>query len=489
MDRRNSSLILLLVLCIFSIICSNGDENIESLGELKNLGDHLLKEGKVDDAIRAFSKAIESFPSDYLSYYKRATVYLMKGKSLDALNDFNSLLELKPDFAAARQRRAKVLLSLGYFDKAKEDYTILIKEKQENHEYKDQLILLETYIKYKSVLDQYWPKNFGKGYIEMEEEHFSILEKLLEAAPNSVEFRLLRSKAELRRRKFHIVLEDTLKILKLQSDNVEAFYLRAKAFHYLGQREAAINHYREGLKYDPDHYECRIEYKKLRKIEKSLKDGEDILQRGQFLEALQEFTNALEANDPDDTSLMPELKAYQCRCQFHLKQYRQAIEACNIAMASGEVVTELLILRGDSYLEIGEYQKAIEDYQKAAERGLSREINEKLNKAKRLQKMAQRKDYYKILGLSKDSSSADIRKAYRHLALEWHPDKHPEDKKEFAENKFVEITEAYEVLGDDERRRKYDNGEDIPIDGHFQDPFRGFPFHQGAQTFTFHFGG
>ncbi|MCL2143861.1 MAG: DnaJ domain-containing protein, partial [Methanomassiliicoccaceae archaeon] len=65
------------------------------------------------------------------------------------------------------------------------------------------------------------------------------------------------------------------------------------------------------------------------------------------------------------------------------------------------------------------------------------------------------KDYYEVLGVSKDASTDDIKKAYRRLARENHPDV-SEDPKEVAEEKFKEISEAYEVLSDDGKRRTYD---------------------------------
>lgn len=64
------------------------------------------------------------------------------------------------------------------------------------------------------------------------------------------------------------------------------------------------------------------------------------------------------------------------------------------------------------------------------------------------------KDYYKILGVSKETPAQEIKKIYRKLALKYHPDKNPGDKQ--AEEKFKEISEAYEVLGDPKKRKKYD---------------------------------
>ena len=60
------------------------------------------------------------------------------------------------------------------------------------------------------------------------------------------------------------------------------------------------------------------------------------------------------------------------------------------------------------------------------------------------------KDYYKILGVERKASADDIRSAYRKLAMKYHPDKNPGDKK--AEDKFKEINEAYQVLSDDQKR-------------------------------------
>jgi molecular chaperone DnaJ len=67
---------------------------------------------------------------------------------------------------------------------------------------------------------------------------------------------------------------------------------------------------------------------------------------------------------------------------------------------------------------------------------------------------AAKRDYYEVLGVERGASQDDIKKAYRKLALKYHPDRNPDDAE--AEGKFKELAEAYEVLGDEEKRKRYD---------------------------------
>ena len=65
-----------------------------------------------------------------------------------------------------------------------------------------------------------------------------------------------------------------------------------------------------------------------------------------------------------------------------------------------------------------------------------------------------KRDYYDVLGVSKSASASEIKKAYRKLAIKYHPDKNPGDKQ--AEEKFKEAAEAYEVLSNAEKKQRYD---------------------------------
>ena len=80
--------------------------------------------------------------------------------------------------------------------------------------------------------------------------------------------------------------------------------------------------------------------------------------------------------------------------------------------------------------------------------------------------MANKRDYYEVLGVDKNASQDEIKKAYRKLAIKYHPDRNPGDEE--AESKFKEAAEAYEVLHDENKRAQYDQfGFDGPQGGGF----------------------
>ena len=91
-----------------------------------------------------------------------------------------------------------------------------------------------------------------------------------------------------------------------------------------------------------------------------------------------------------------------------------------------------------------------------------------------------KKDYYNILGVEKTASSQEIKKAYRKLALEFHPDKNPENRDQ-AEQKFKEISEAYSILSDEEKKDKYDKYG--ICEGEQPDPFEIFKGFGGFEGF------
>ena len=106
-----------------------------------------------------------------------------------------------------------------------------------------------------------------------------------------------------------------------------------------------------------------------------------------------------------------------------------------------------------------------------------------------------KRDYYEVLGVSKNASDDEIKKAYRKLAVKYHPDKNPGDKE--AEEKFKEVSEAHEVLSDKQKRARYDQFGHAGVGGAASgnpfggagNPFQGGNFNFNGQSFNFDFGG
>lgn len=157
-----------------------------------------------------------------------------------------------------------------------------------------------------------------------------------------------------------------------------------------------------------------------------------------------------------------------------------------------------------AYIELEQYQDAINDCEKACDMNPGdRDLRRNLEHAKLELKKSKRKNYYKILGLEKgETDERAIKKAYRKKAMVYHPDRCQGDEaKAAAELKFKDVGEAYAVLSDPEKRRKYEAGQDIEEingggggGGGYEDIFAQFARQGGGGGFPgggfpgFHFG-
>ncbi|XP_010167032.2 dnaJ homolog subfamily C member 3 [Antrostomus carolinensis] len=204
--------------------------------------------------------------------------------------------------------------------------------------------------------------------------------------------------------------------------------------------------------------------------------------------------------EPDVPIYATRAKERICHCLSKSQQATEAIKVCTEVLQLEPTNVNALKDRAEAYLLEDLYEEAIKDYETAqANSENDQQIREGLERAQRMLKQSQKRDYYKILGVKRNARKQEIIKAYRKLASQWHPDNfQSEEEKKKAEKKFIDIAAAKEVLTDPEMRRKFDAGED-PLDAESQqgggNPFhrnwntwQGFnPFGSGGGPFTFKF--
>ena len=136
---RHTLLLLFSYLIKGLVYC--GAHDVEDNQHLK-LGMKLLVAGDYSDALTHFHAAIDANPDEYMSYYKRATVYMALSRSKQALADLDRVIQLKPDFLKAKHQRGELLLKMGMLNEAYEDLECIVKKEATKY----QLITTVLYV-------------------------------------------------------------------------------------------------------------------------------------------------------------------------------------------------------------------------------------------------------------------------------------------------------------------------------------------------------
>lgn len=483
-EKKIAACLLLLLIELFM----EGADTASSRSEVENhleLGKQFLARGQLADALTHYHAAVEGDPSNYLTFFKRGTVYLALGKTRFALNDFSKVLELKPDFTTARIQRANVYTKMGDYNSASLDYDIILKEDPYNQEVQyTQSKLIPAQEQWELVQE-----------VISREEHstaVTLLTQLLEISPWSTEIRHARAECYINMGDHLAAVSDLRSVNKLTQDSTHGYFRLAELLYKIGHATSALKEIRECLRLDPEHKDCFPFYKKLRQVEKALTEAETCRENGQHEDCIAAALKALK-HEKDEQMIIYNAKMFLCSCYAKNEQYTQAIKECREALNIQEDAN-ILCDRADAYIGTEMFDDAIRDFKRALDIDeTSQRAKEGLEKAKRLQKQAERRDYYKILNVKRTASKREIVKAYRREAQKWHPDNFRDEEKKIAEKKFIDIAAAKEVLTDDEKRSQFDNGHD-PLDpeagnhgyGHGGNPFHHFQ-HGSPFQFKFHF--
>lgn len=427
-------------------------------GKLRSLGEVALSERKFDEAVSYYGQAIKAEPDNGVNYYKLYSVHKRMRSLSDALNDITKAVELDGTKADWRIQKAKLLVNLGRCDEAHEEYMEARKHATDAKRAKEIVDGAndagECSHLTRSAMEAYQSEDWQSAVM-----HFN---KVLSYTLDTPDLLFMKAQAEYHTGDHYGAISDTGKILKNYPKHIEAYQLRGEAYSRLNEMDMAVKHYREGLMLDPEHKGCKEGHRFVKKITKKDKKADDAFEKGEYQKAINIWWEAMNTDISLLAFVRPTLLKV-VKAHIGLKEWDKAIEEAKKHVDNEESV-EGLHAMGEAQLAAERFDEALRTYQRAMEVApddQKRECQQKLEEAKVALKQSKEKNYYKILGVPRNAKLKEIKKNYRELALQWHPDKNTEGDTEKAEKMFQDISEAYEVLSDKELRGKYDRGEDV----------------------------
>jgi DnaJ family protein C protein 3 len=274
---------------------------------------------------------------------------------------------------------------------------------------------------------------------------------------------------------------------------------------------------RKCLHSDPDNKVCSKLLRRIKNYDKSIKKAREFRAKRQFnsankvllslddeqpgvIDEVKEEIASLKTsgtiNSKCPLTLLADLEEMVCDSFTEMGKPEKARPHCEEALRLNPSSLPAILAKATRLIKEDAFEDAIRLLEKAKEEiegaANDRRVRQKLQEAHNLLRRSKSKDYYKVLGVSRDADAREIKKAYRKLTKQYHPDKYRGDMTaEQIQKKMSEINEAYEVLSDPALKERFDRGDD-PNSQEGQNPFAqgGNPFaggfgQGGSQTFMF----
>ncbi|KAK2797364.1 hypothetical protein FQN51_008535 [Onygenales sp. PD_10] len=463
-----------------------------------------LANGAPYEALPYFDAAISRDPGNYLTIFQRGATYLSLGRDGKASADFDRVLEIKPDFEGALIQRARIRMKNAEWAAAKRDLAAAGKSKgaeiEELDEAQGAALLAE-----KAEKNGDWESCVSQAGVAIMK------------ASKSLPLRQMRARCRFERGEIQEGVSDLAHVLQISPGSVEPhLQMSSMLFYSLADTERGVAQIRKCLHSDPDSKVCSRLFRREKQITKRLASLESLKEKRKF----SKMADILVGNK-EDTGLLDDIKEdvkdareaghihpkapnllydnmveKTCETYREMKTKRKAQTYCTEALSLNPHSLPGLLSKAEAQIDADEFEPAIHTLNIAQEHHEhSQSVQSLLQKAKTLLKRSKQKDYYKVLGVDREADAQTIKRAYRKMTKQFHPDKAMAQgiPKEEAEKKMASVNEAYEVLSDPELRARFDRGDD-PIDPASQQgghPFEGSPFGHsgGGQQFFFQQGG
>ncbi|KAG8954533.1 hypothetical protein FRC03_011441 [Tulasnella sp. 419] len=294
----------------------------------------------------------------------------------------------------------------------------------------------------------------------------------LDSATSDVEgdqpimWRVWKVELDIARKKWDDASQGASDAVRLAGKSPEALTIRGLVFFLMNKIPTAVTHLQEALKMDQEYSKARTLFRRAKEVERVKEEGNTAFRTANWEEALKKYSETLEAigNKEEEGGgghIRAVLLSNRATTLVKLKRHEEALQDTTESIELNPTSWKVFRTQAKIHLAMEEYEDAVRDFKAAQEQckidGSTAEqkaIAEDLKDAELQLKRSKTKDYYKILGVTRDCTEVEIKKAYRKESLIHHPDKGGD------EEKFKLVVEAHSVLSDPQKRARYDRGED-----------------------------
>lgn len=389
-----------------------------------------------------FEPALEINPDSSIFLSNRAAAFLSANRYLEALEDAQRALDLDPGNQKILHRLARIYTNLGRPAEALD----VLSRVQPPASVKDRAPA-ENMLRFTTQAEESLKEGKGGSLV------LYCLDQARQLLGSGVKpprkWTLMTGEAYVKignDNSYGMAHDVAISMLRENNQDPDALLLRAKAYYGQGDNEQALKYLKLSLGLDPDNKTAIKLLRMLQKLVRTKEDGNAAFKARDYKRAVELYTQALEI-DPNNKDINSKLLQNRAQAHINLKQYDHAVEDCTEALRLDPSYIKARRIRAKANGAAGNWEEAIQDYKNVAENSPGEKgIQEDIRNAEFELKKAQRKDYYKILGVTKDANENDIKKAYRRLAIQYHPDKNRDGENN--DEKFKEIGEAYETLID-----------------------------------------
>ena len=425
--------------------------------QLKELGNNQFKNQNYTSAIDYYTRGIELNQSEPVLYSNRATCFKCLGRYKESVSDYKKAIQLGPRNTKNLKKLSSVYIILGNFGEAsmllQKCCNLEPEDSSHNYELNRVKKMVEDYEKInEKVKENKWD--------DVEEES----KKLLQSASAFVELQKIYIQASLELCKFQPVIDYIRNSVSSysKSKDEEFQFLLAKTYYFKGDYDMAKREISDLIR----HGFNDDKFIKLKKNIETINDAKiranTLFKNQNYSKAVEEYTKLLDF-DPENKNFMSIVLTNKALCQKKLGNNMEALKDVDKAIEYNPNYPTAYIRRALIYEEFKMFDDAKADLSKAKELDPNNsKIDGYMNEANQKAESARNRDYYKILGINRNATADEIKKAYRKMALKYHPDRNSEseESKKIAQRKFQDVSDAYVVLSDPKKKGMFDQGID-----------------------------